>query len=314
MPRPRTGWCARPARRWRPSRRARSRGRSWRRRCPARPSPGHDPAALELAEHERPDALRVTGGVEGGLVHEDEREGAAEAGSASRALASRVRSGWLASSSVMTSVSLLAVIRPGMPPGKSSSPEEARLSSSSSSELAGVGQVAVVAEGDRRGGRGPERRLRVLPDRGAGGGVAGVPDREVRAAEGLERRLVEDLRDQPHVLVDHDPAAVARGDAGRLLPAVLQGVEAEVRELRDLLARRPDPEDAARVLGTVLVREKFVSEPTVTASHSPSLGDRSPRAGARPSVRPRAPRRRPSGEQRPRPPHRSTPSRGCGRR
>ena len=48
-----------------------------------------------------------------------------------------------------------------------------------------------------------ERRLRVLPGGGAGRGVAGVPDREV-PAQAAQRRLVEDLADQPEVLVDDD--------------------------------------------------------------------------------------------------------------
>ena len=39
---------------------------------------GDDPAALEPAEHERTDALRVAGGVEGVVVHEDQRERAAQ--------------------------------------------------------------------------------------------------------------------------------------------------------------------------------------------------------------------------------------------
>src|SRR3712207_7556154 len=41
-------------------------------------SAGHDPAALHPAEHQRADALRVAGGVEGVLVHERDREGAAQ--------------------------------------------------------------------------------------------------------------------------------------------------------------------------------------------------------------------------------------------
>ena len=41
---------------------------------------GDDPAALQPAEHQRADALRVAGGVEGVLVHEREAEGAAQLG------------------------------------------------------------------------------------------------------------------------------------------------------------------------------------------------------------------------------------------
>ena len=37
-------------------------------------SRGDDPAALEPAQHQRPDALRVAGGVQGVLVHPDEAE------------------------------------------------------------------------------------------------------------------------------------------------------------------------------------------------------------------------------------------------
>jgi len=70
-------------------------------------------------------------------------------------------------------------------------------------------------------------------------------------AQGLEMGLVEDLGDQAHVLVDQDLRAVADSDAGRLLAAVLQRIEAEVGELGHLFAldatAGPDPEDAARV-------------------------------------------------------------------
>ncbi len=101
-------------------------------------------------------------------------------------------------------------------------------------QLAGVGQVAVVAERDGSVGGGPEGRLRVVPGACAGGGVARVPDRDV-ALERCQRGLVEDLGDQAHVLVDEDLAAVADRDAGRLLAAVLQGVEAVVGQLGDVL-------------------------------------------------------------------------------
>ena len=116
-------------------------------------------------------------------------------------------------------------------------------------QLAGVGQVAVVGQRDRAGLGGPEGGLGVVPGAGAGGGVARVADGEV-ALERLQRRLVEDLRDQAHVLVDQDLPAVADRDAGRLLAAVLQGVEAVVGQLGDVLTGRPDPEHAAGVLRT----------------------------------------------------------------
>jgi hypothetical protein len=57
-----------------------------------------------------------------------------------------------------------------------------------------------------------------------------VPDRHV-AAERAQLLLVEDLVDEPQVAQRHDvPAHVRSGDAGGLLPTVLQCVQREVRE------------------------------------------------------------------------------------
>ena len=50
---------------------------------------GDDPAARQPAEDQRADALRVAGGVDGVLVHPDEREGALELRAAPRAPAAR---------------------------------------------------------------------------------------------------------------------------------------------------------------------------------------------------------------------------------
>ena len=119
-------------------------------------------------------------------------------------------------------------------------------------------------------GRGAEARLRVLPRRRAGRRVAGVADGDV-ALQGGERRLVEDLRHQAEVLVDDQRAAVADGDAGGFLAAVLQRVQAEVGELGDLLAGRPDAEDPAGVLRGLVVVEKIVGELAVAASHGSSV-------------------------------------------
>ena len=65
------------------------------------------------------------------------------------------------------------------------------------------------------------------------------------ALQRLERRLVEDLRDETELANRLDVASVGDGDARALLPAVLQGVEREVGEARDVAVRRADTEDAA---------------------------------------------------------------------
>ena len=73
---------------------------------------------------------------------------------------------------------------------------------------------------------------------------------------------------------------VTDGDAGRLLTAVLEGVEPEVRELGHLFAGRPDAEDAAGVLRGPVVWIGLVREQTVTARHGPECTAR-----VRPPVR-----------------------------
>src|SRR6185436_9037387 len=67
------------------------------------------------------------------------------------------------------------------------------------------------------------------------------------------------------VLVDQDLAAVAHRDAGGRLAAVLEGVQAEVGQLRDLLAGGPHPEDATRVLRSLVLRVEGGGQPAVAA-------------------------------------------------
>ena len=94
-----------------------------------------------------------------------------------------------------------------------------------------------------------------------------MADRDL-ALERLERRLVEDLGHQAHVLVDQDLAAVADRDAGGLLPAVLQRVETEVGQLGDFFAGGPDAEDAAGVLGSGVLGIEVVGEASISAGHA----------------------------------------------
>jgi hypothetical protein len=55
------------------------------------------------------------------------------------------------------------------------------------------------------------------------------------------------------VLYLGDLAVVRDGDAGALLASVLQRVEAEVHEARDVVSRREDAEDATAVVETIVV-------------------------------------------------------------
>jgi hypothetical protein len=114
-------------------------------------------------------------------------------------------------------------------------------------QLAGVDEVAVVRERDVPAAGPREHRLRVLERRGARGAVARVADGD-RAGEALELRRREALADEPHALDRVRLAGVAHGgDAGGLLPAVLEGVEAELVEARRV-GMPVDAEDAAHLL------------------------------------------------------------------
>jgi hypothetical protein len=75
----------------------------------------------------------------------------------------------------------------------------------------------------------------------------------VLAAQALEHLLVEDLADETQIPDDRDLAVVGHGDAGALLAAVLQGVEAEERQARDVAPRRMDAEDATAVMESIVV-------------------------------------------------------------
>ena len=224
---------------------------------------GHDPAAaLQPADHQRADALRVPGCVERVVVHEDQAEGPAHV----RQLVDSSRQHRLALVGGQQRGEQLGVgggvhqgaQRQGAGPGLGVRDPDR--------ELVGVGQVAVVAQCQVAGGGGAEGRLGVLPDAGPGRGVAAVADGHV-TLQGGEDALGEDLRDQAHLLVDHDLVAVADGHAGRLLAPVLQRVEAEVGELGDLLVARPHPEDAARVLRPLIVGVELVGEHPIAARH-----------------------------------------------
>ena len=187
-------------------------------------------------------------------------------GSTSSAVASRVRSGLPVSSAVTRAVSVVLprlISLPACDPCRSST------RSRSSTEFVRLPLWARATVPPV-----PPSVGWAFSHRPAGRGVAGVTDGDV-PAQGAQRALVEDLADQPHVLVDEDLLAVGRRNAGRLLPAVLQGVEAEVGELGDLLARGPDAEDTAGVLrclvseggGVEIVRESSVSASHVSVSH-----------------------------------------------
>ena len=107
----------------------------------------------------------------------------------------------------------------------------------------GVGEVAVVHDADRPHRGLDHDRLGVGDHRRAGGRVARVPHRPP-PREARQHLVREDLGDVPHAALDVHALAVPGADAGALLAAMLQRVEAEVGEVRRVV-RVVDAEDAA---------------------------------------------------------------------
>ena len=107
-----------------------------------------------------------------------------------------------------------------------------------------VHQVAVVRDGDVAMLGRAGNRLHIAQGGRACGGVAGVPDGNI-ALQALQHRLRKHARDQSEVFVGADARAVRDGDARAFLPAMLQSVQSEERQARDVGARGVDAEDAA---------------------------------------------------------------------
>src|SRR5215470_14111856 len=95
--------------------------------------------------------------------------------------------------------------------------------------LGSVGEIAVVAESEFAFVAVDDDGLRVEEAFVAGSRVTRVAHGEI-AGELCEDRRREDLFDFAHGTVDVEIGAVAGDDAGGLLSAMLEGVEAEISE------------------------------------------------------------------------------------
>ena len=199
---------------------------------------GDAEAVAELAERERPDAVRVAEGDHGALGHHHGRVGALEP---------RHHRG----DRVLDRPRLLDRDQGGDDLRVGGAAEVDPALAQLVVELDRVGQVAVVRERDLAAVVAPDR-LRVLPRAAAGGRVADVADRHV-AVERPQLLLVEDLGDEPGVAQRGDVAALAGGDPRRLLAAVLERVEREVGEPGDVVPGGVDPEHPALVARAVAI-------------------------------------------------------------
>ena len=116
-------------------------------------------------------------------------------------------------------------------------------------DLASVDEVSVVRERERSAPGREDDRLRVREKRCAGRRVPHVTDGRATRKSG-EPRFIEDVGDVAHLPFDEKLLPVERGDPGRLLPAVLERVEAQVRDVGGVLGVG-DPENAAFVAESV---------------------------------------------------------------
>ena len=114
-----------------------------------------------------------------------------------------------------------------------------------------VDQCAVVGQGNDHVVDHGEVRLRGLPALGTRRAVAAVAAGHL-ARHGGEVRVGEDLRNQAQILADEDGLAVAHGDAGGVLAAVLQGPQAKVGDAGHVAAGCPDAKDAALLMELVV--------------------------------------------------------------
>ena len=122
----------------------------------------------------------------------------------------------------------------------------------------GIHDVAVVGDRDGAGLAAGKHRSGVAHTRVlvAGGGVAAVANGDA-ACEGCEVGFGENVGDEAGAHLTLQRFAISRNDAGGLLPAVLQGVEHQVRELGGLgLAHRrrvPNPHHRTLVAEDIAV-------------------------------------------------------------
>jgi hypothetical protein len=95
-----------------------------------------------------------------------------------------------------------------------------------------------------------EEGLRVLQMGNPRRGVTGVPDSQM-APERTQDPLVEDLGNQAHPFVQIRHVAIAGGDAGALLAAMLQGAQRHHRQRGRRATFRTQPHDPTRLPGMI---------------------------------------------------------------
>ena len=178
---------------------------------------GHDVAPLGgLADAQRPNPVRIAGRLDVVGEQEEERVGALQM-----------------VENVPQRVGLVLVGRLGQQMnddlGVAGGLEDAAVGLVFVPQQAGVDQVAVVGDRDLSPRVFGQQGLAVLDAGRAGRRIPDVADGDgvLQLLESV-RAVAKDPHDRAHALVALDALAVAGGDPGRLLPSMLEGVQAEV--------------------------------------------------------------------------------------
>jgi hypothetical protein len=97
-------------------------------------------------------------------------------------------------------------------------------------ELGGVGEIAVVGDGDLAAHAIHRERLGVAHVRRAGGGIARVADGHVADEVMQDFGVGKNLRHQAHAVVLVKFPVMAGDDAGAFLSAMLEGIQSEISQ------------------------------------------------------------------------------------
>ena len=201
---------------------------------------GHHPGAVQLAQAQGPEAVGVPGGDD--LVGGGDHQG-------------------IGAFDVLQSIHQgLLQVGAGVPGhevdddfGVHGGLEDGAGGLEAAADFPGVGEGAVVADGDHLAAVLHHEGLGVDEHGGAGGGIAHVADGQM-PRELIQELRVEDLGHQAQAPVHGDAFAVAGDDAAGLLAAVLEGVEAEEGDA-GRVGVAVDAEDAAVFPGAVILED-----------------------------------------------------------